>query len=80
MEGTNAFLQYLSVTTNFAVPLLFVSLIISFYLFRFNMQEPIRTEIQNSRTAHLLGMKEFLNKLTVHGMSNMAVETSIFDK
>ena len=28
----------------------------------------------------LLGLKEFLNDLTMHGMSNMTVDTNIFDK
>jgi hypothetical protein len=38
----------------------------------------IRFEIQNNRTVHFLVMKEFFNKLIMHTMSNMPVDTNIF--
>jgi hypothetical protein len=60
--------------------LLCISLTISFYVFRLKMYVPIRTEVQNGRTVHLLVLKEFVNNLTMHRMSNMTVDTNIFDK
>jgi hypothetical protein len=44
------------------------------------MKDLVRSEIQNSRTVDLLGLKEYVNKITMHGMSNMTVDTNIFDK
>jgi hypothetical protein len=67
-------------TNKFTVFLLCISLVFSFYMFRLNMQELIRIEVQNSRTVHLLGLKETVNKLTMHRMRNMTVDTNIFDK
>jgi hypothetical protein len=55
-----------------------VSLLISFYVFRLNMCVPIRIEVQNSRTVRLLVLKWFVNKLTMHRMSNMTVDTNTF--
>jgi hypothetical protein len=67
-------------TNKFTVLLLGISLIIIFYLFRLNMLELFRIEVQNSRTVHLWGLKEFVNELTMHVMSNMTVDANIFDK
>ena len=64
----------------FAVLLLCVSLFISFCMFRFHMQKIINIEIQNNRTVHLLVLKVFVNILTMHGTSNITVDTDILDK
>ena len=52
----------------------------SFYVFRLNMKDLIRIEMQNIRTVYLLVLKVYIHKLTIHGMSNMTVDTNIFDK
>jgi len=60
--------------------LICTSCINSFYVFRLNMKDLIRIEMQNIRTVHLLVLKVYIHKLTIHGMSNMTVDTNIFDK
>jgi len=60
--------------------LICTSLINSFYVFRLNMKNVIRIEMQNIRTVYLLVLKGYIHKLTIHGMSNMTVDTNIFDK
>jgi hypothetical protein len=67
-------------TKKFKVLLLCISPIIGIYLFRRNMYDLIMTELQNSKTVHLLVVKEFVTKFKMHGMDNMTVETNIFDK
>ena len=49
-------------------------------MFRLNMYLLIRFAIQNSRTVHLLGLKEFVNKFKMHLMNNITIDTNIFDK
>ena len=49
-------------------------------MFGINISALITTEIQNSRTLHLLVMRHFVIKLTMQGMSNMKADTNIFDK
>jgi hypothetical protein len=63
----------------FTVLLSCVSLIISFNVSQFYMKNLIRTELQNSRTVHLLVLKKFVNIFERHGMSNITVDTNIFD-
>jgi hypothetical protein len=67
-------------TNIFTVLLLCISLIISFYMFRLNMLVPIRIEIQNSRSVHLLVLKEFVNKLALQRMSNMTIDKNVLYK
>jgi hypothetical protein len=49
-------------------------------MFRINMKDLIRIEMQNNRTVHLLVLKVCIHKLTMQGMSNMTADTNIFDK
>ena len=49
-------------------------------MFGINISALITTEIQNSRTLHLLVLRDFVIKLTMQGMSNMKADTNIFDK
>jgi len=67
-------------TNKFTVLLLCISPIIGIYLFRRNMYDLIRIELQNSKTVHLLVVKEFVTKFKMHGMGNMTVDKNIFDK
>jgi len=67
-------------TNKFTVLLLCISPIIGIYLFRRKMYDLIRIELQNSKTVHLLVVKEFVTKFKMHGMSNMTVDTNILDK
>jgi hypothetical protein len=49
-------------------------------MLRVNMKYLIIIEIQNSRTVQLLVLKEYVNKLTMHAVSNKIVDTNLFDK
>jgi len=49
-------------------------------VFRLNMKDLIRIEMQNIRTVHLLVLKVYIHKLPIQGMGNMTVDTNIFDK
>jgi len=49
-------------------------------MFRLNMKDLIRIAVRNGRNVHFLVLKVFVNKLIMHAISNVTVDTNIFDK